>query len=439
MYRFGPFRVDPGRQELYRGDVHVPLNRKAVQLLIALIERRGELVTKEELLASVWPERGATTNNVSQHVFMLRQALDDSAGDHGYVLTVPRVGYRFVAPVEHAQAESPRAVLARHYCRNARELWQMRTRSSIESAISLYELAIGQDASCAQAYAGIAVCRFLLGEYMFEPQQSMLRQAEEEALHALSIDPENAAATVVRAIAAMQLRYAWNEAEELLRRALRTHPEDIWAHVVFVEQYAMRGDLLNARQALVQAEALATADEPFPRLPLLRGLLHYFSGAHTAAISELELLVAHYPRYAMARFALAKALLANGEYEPAHAQVREILRMGFDPLRPGQPNVRERAMALEVLVLAGMGNANGALRARAAFEADMGDRPISGFSHAACELACGDPEKALRHLQSAVANHDPLVVYTAVDPIFAPLRGHREWPAVIDALNLSAS
>jgi DNA-binding winged helix-turn-helix (wHTH) protein len=98
-YRFGPFRVDPIREQLWRGDREVPLNRKAVRLLLALIERSGEVVSKEDLLQRVWPQRGATANNLTQHVFMLRGALGESTGKQRYVLTVPGVGYQFVAPL----------------------------------------------------------------------------------------------------------------------------------------------------------------------------------------------------------------------------------------------------------------------------------------------------------------------------------------------------
>ena len=434
-YRFGPFRVDAQREELWRADSRVPINRKAVQLLLALIERRGELVTKEALLDAVWPERGATTNNVSQHVFMLRQALEDSAESHRYVLTVPRSGYRFVGTVERGD-ESPNRVLASHYCSNARELWQMRTQPSLESAVELYERALEQDAACAQAYAGRALCRFLLGEYMFEPQQHMLRLAVEDARRALELDPKNVGAIGILANAAIHLRYAWAQAERLLLDALRIAPEDLWTHVTLIEQYAMRGELATARQALAHAESLAANDEPFPRLPLLRGTLHYFSGAQTAAIVELELLVAHYPRYGLARLSLAKALLANGEYEAAHAQAQEILRMGFDPLRPGQPDVRERAMAVEVLIRGAAGDLQGARAALAAFEDETSNRPMSGATRAACALGCGDPALALRHLRSAIENHEPLAAYAAVEPAFMPLRSLPGWRQAIDALNL---
>lgn len=438
-YRFGPFRIDSERQELFREDRPVPLNRKALELLLVLIERRGELVTKQELFKLVWPQRGATVNNVSQHIFMLRQALEDSADSHDYILTVPRAGYRFVAPVEQTGSESPNVVLARHYCANARELWEMRTQPSIESAIALYERAIEQDPACAEAHAGIAVCRFLLGEYMFEPGQHALRQAEADAQRALKIDARNVEAIVISAIAAMQLRYAWKDAEQLLLAALRIDAKHVWAHVVLIEQQAMRGNISGARQSLAQAETLATRDEQFPRLPMLRGLLHYISGAQTSAIAELELLIAQYPRYALARFLLAKAMLAYGEAESAHQQVQEILRMGFDPLRPGQPNVRERTLAFQVLASGVSGDREGAEKAMRAFLREMEGRPISGVSQATCALGLSDPELAMRHLESAIANHDPLVGYIAIDPVFAPLHSHARWASLLKAMNLATS
>lgn len=438
-YRFGPFRIDSERRTLLRDDRQVPLNRKALQLLIALIERRGELVTKQELFKLVWPQRGATVNNVSQHIFMLRQALEESAAGHDYILTVPRAGYRFVAPVEQTGMESPNVVLARHYCANARELWQMRTQSSIESAITLYERAIDQYAGCAEAHSGLAVCRLLLGEYMFEPGRHALRQAEAHAQRALQLDARDRDAIVVSAIAAAQLRYAWDDAEQLLRSALRMDPQHLWAHGTLIELQAMRGNVSEARQSLANAESLAMKDEQFPRLPLLRGVLHYISGAQTAAIAELELLIAQCPRYALARFFLAKALIAYGEPESAHAQVQEILRMGFDPLRPGQPRVRERTLAFEVLAQGTSGNLEGAQEAMRAFEREMEGRPISGVSYATCALGLGEPELAMRYLESAVANHDPLVGYIAIDPMLAPLRSHARWAGLIKAMNLATS
>jgi len=438
IYDFGPFRVDARRFELLRDGAAVPLKRKAVQALVALIERRGELVTKNELIAAVWGEHGTTTNNLSQHIFMLRDALGDSGGQDAYVLTVPRVGYRFVAAVTHEEGESAGKVIARHYCANAEHLWQMRTHASISSAASLYQQALQEYPRCADAYAGLATCHFLLAEYMFEPQRESLVIAEREAFRALEIDPHHALAHVVLGVCAAQLRYAWREAEHLLLSAIRHRPDLLWAHVHLVEQYIFEGKLSNAWQALAHAQSLAAADDPFPRLPLLRGSLHYFSASYGAAIAELGVLVSDYPSYALARYLLAKAFLGKGDYEQAQFHVDEILRGGYDPLRPGQPHVRERAMTLAVLVLKASGDYAGARRAARELGAFAASRSISNVCLAVASFGAGDINAAMRFIELAVKNREALVANVVPDPLLVPLHSHRMWPRLLAELRLTS-
>src|SRR5262245_19500711 len=101
VLRFGSFEADLSTGELRRDGVRVPFQDKPFQILALLIERRGELVTREELRSRLWPadtfvdfEHGLNTA-----VKKLRQALDDSADEPRYVETLPRRGYRFLAPV----------------------------------------------------------------------------------------------------------------------------------------------------------------------------------------------------------------------------------------------------------------------------------------------------------------------------------------------------
>jgi DNA-binding winged helix-turn-helix (wHTH) protein len=100
--RFGPCEVDLSTGELRRDGAKVALQDKPFQILALLVERRGQLVTREELRSRLWPmdtfvdfEHGLNTA-----VKKLRQALDDSAEQPRYVETLPKRGYRFLAPVE---------------------------------------------------------------------------------------------------------------------------------------------------------------------------------------------------------------------------------------------------------------------------------------------------------------------------------------------------
>ena len=99
-YRFGPFHLDVRERRLSRGSDVIPLRLKVFETLRVLVENAGRLVTKQELLDTVWPETTVEENNLNHNVSVLRKALADPATGQQYIETVPRVGYRFVAPVE---------------------------------------------------------------------------------------------------------------------------------------------------------------------------------------------------------------------------------------------------------------------------------------------------------------------------------------------------
>jgi pimeloyl-ACP methyl ester carboxylesterase/DNA-binding winged helix-turn-helix (wHTH) protein len=101
-YRFGPFHLDVRERRLSRGCDVIPLRIKVFDTLRVLVENAGRLVTKQELLDTVWPETTVEENNLNHTVSVLRKALGDRAIGQQYIETVPRVGYRFVASVEAA-------------------------------------------------------------------------------------------------------------------------------------------------------------------------------------------------------------------------------------------------------------------------------------------------------------------------------------------------
>ena len=101
-YRFGPFHLDVRERRLSRGGEVIPLRLKVFDTLLVLVENAGRLVTKQELLDTVWPETTVEENNLNHNVSVLRKALGEKATGQQYIETVPRVGYRFAAPVDAA-------------------------------------------------------------------------------------------------------------------------------------------------------------------------------------------------------------------------------------------------------------------------------------------------------------------------------------------------
>jgi DNA-binding winged helix-turn-helix (wHTH) protein len=104
--RFGPFVVDQQRQEVSKSGVRLKLQGKVYQVLLALLEKPGEVVTREELRQRLWP---ADTHvnydaNVNTTVNKLRQVLGDSSDNPTYIETIPRRGYCLVAHPERTDA-----------------------------------------------------------------------------------------------------------------------------------------------------------------------------------------------------------------------------------------------------------------------------------------------------------------------------------------------
>jgi DNA-binding winged helix-turn-helix (wHTH) protein/Tol biopolymer transport system component len=145
IYEFGPFRMDPDKQILRRGDDVVPVTPKAFETLLVLVRRSREVVSKEELLKEVWPNAFVEESNLSQSIFLLRKALGDSGENRQYIVTLPGRGYRFAATVR-TLTEQGEALLA-----------QARTRTQIvieeheaETDRSLKALPISQKAKASR-------------------------------------------------------------------------------------------------------------------------------------------------------------------------------------------------------------------------------------------------------------------------------------------------
>jgi DNA-binding winged helix-turn-helix (wHTH) protein len=108
---FGPYRLLAAQRLLLEGDTPVRLGSRAFDILAALVERAGEVVSKEELIARAWPQTFVEESNLRIQISALRRALGEGQDGHRYLVSVPGRGYNFVAPVrpeEPSQAPPPR-------------------------------------------------------------------------------------------------------------------------------------------------------------------------------------------------------------------------------------------------------------------------------------------------------------------------------------------
>src|SRR4051794_25747960 len=114
MVRFGDFEVDLRTGEIRKSGNLIRLQEQPFKVLQVLLEHEGDLVTREELQARIWPERsfGDFDHAVNVAIGKLRAALGDSADDPSFIQTVPRRGYRFVAKLEETPADTAPPELA---------------------------------------------------------------------------------------------------------------------------------------------------------------------------------------------------------------------------------------------------------------------------------------------------------------------------------------
>jgi DNA-binding winged helix-turn-helix (wHTH) protein len=98
---FGPFRLLPAQYLLLEGDKPLRLGSRALEILILLLERPGKLVSKQELMARVWPNIFVEPANLTVHMSALRRTLRDGRDGNRFIINVPGRGYRFVASARY--------------------------------------------------------------------------------------------------------------------------------------------------------------------------------------------------------------------------------------------------------------------------------------------------------------------------------------------------
>ncbi len=99
-YSFGPYCVDVAERQLLRSGESVALPPKVFDTLLVLVENRGRILEKDVLMNKIWPDSFVEESSLAQYIFQLRKALGDDASEHRFIETIPKRGYRFIAPVQ---------------------------------------------------------------------------------------------------------------------------------------------------------------------------------------------------------------------------------------------------------------------------------------------------------------------------------------------------
>ena len=102
-YEFGPFRIDASERQLLRDGAVVPLTPKVFDVLLALVENSGHILSKDEVMKLVWSNTAVEEGNIARNISTLRNVLGERPRQHQYIETIPWRGYRFVGNVKEVR------------------------------------------------------------------------------------------------------------------------------------------------------------------------------------------------------------------------------------------------------------------------------------------------------------------------------------------------
>jgi len=134
---FGPFCLNADRRLLLKDGRPVSIGTRALEILITLVDRAGELVTKDELVSRAWPNTVVEDSNLRAQVAALRKALRDEGSGSHYVTAVPGRGYRFVATISHSSSERKHAAVQSRKSNLPARLTRLIGRTDVVGALGL--------------------------------------------------------------------------------------------------------------------------------------------------------------------------------------------------------------------------------------------------------------------------------------------------------------
>lgn len=419
-YAFGDFRLDAVERRLVRGGAAVHLTPKAHDLLVTLVRHAGRLVSKEALLAEVWPDAFVEEGILAVHVSTLRKALGDDSRPPAYIETVARSGYRFIAPVTTPQPGQPspdasRPLEAYELVGKGRAHLLAASYFELPQAVATFQAAIDLDPSYCAAHAGLALTRCAQARQRAVPHQQAYADAKASALRALALDSASADAQVALGAVLFLSEWDWTGAERSLRRALEISPHHTEALLHF-------GSLMEAIGQLdrgLQFKQQALASHPSSPLVLVQlATAYWHQRRYDDAIEWARRALAIDARHLTAREFLVGVHWMTGEFD---AFLTENLRQAeaFGASADVIDQVRSLCETMKIAYASGGRVAVARLA--------LGQMPAEAPGPAAIRLAilhaeAGDLDAAFRHLDSAIASRDPSLVHLAVAPQWDPMR-----------------
>lgn len=426
VFRFGEFHFDSHRRLLFKGTVVTPVSDRLAMILTQLLLANGRTVTKDALASSIWPNEAVSDANLTQHIYMLRRLLGETAKDRSYIRAVPRYGYRMSVPVQRAEggydevfsrmAASLSEVVAgsdveafRNYCQGSFLLAQ-RTAPALRRALGFFQAALDVNPQYIPALVGLARSYGLLGAYWYMPSRLTCPLAEEALTKALALDPQSA---VVRAVYSGYLLFCkWDlrGARREIELAIQLNPGSS-----LVRNNAAWQDVCAGRYdaALDQAHLALTLEPSALVHHVLMARVFLHSGQYDQAVAIMSNVLEMDPTFAIARRYRAQAQLLAGRPSEAMGDLRLLLAESEEDITFRLPmlarahaDFRERDKALEIFAqLLGLSET----------------QYVVFWNLAIVATGLQRFEEALNYLEAAYQRREPALLFLKSLPWFEPI------------------
>jgi DNA-binding winged helix-turn-helix (wHTH) protein/tetratricopeptide (TPR) repeat protein len=460
IYRFLGYELDPVQRVIARHGELLPMAPKVVDTLLVLVAHAGDVVDKQTLMGSVWPDTSVVESSLTRNISVLRKALAEGGNEDALIQTVSRRGYRFLPPVEivsredgavqpntrHAfPAVAPTEVVATRPWRWAllfigvalaggmvaflmsgpppisdrsgvlteaereyllgRHFWNKVEPAHVERALRRFQRAAELDPGSALAHAGIADSHLLMIHLAMGNRSRSLEEARAAAQRAIELDPNLALPRIslgyVAAMSGLDLPSARREFERARELGAPAALPGYGDYLTWI------GDLNGAREYFARARLI---DPVSANIGTRAARLEYFARRYAHAIELLREVLEREPSFSLARYYLALSYAFEGRIDAA---LRELGQVHLNPnllatdeawilsrrgdLQPAQALIDERRKGVEA-----------------------GTRKWTELLIPA--LSVGDQDLAIRVLEEMLKTQEIELLHLNVDPRFDPLR-----------------
>jgi DNA-binding winged helix-turn-helix (wHTH) protein/Flp pilus assembly protein TadD len=364
---FPPFSFDRDERVLRRDGRSVPLAPKVAEALALLLAQPGALVEKNALRDALWPEGFVEDGNLTQTIYLIRRALDPDGDGRAFVETVPRRGYRFVAPADIESGTAPASASKRTTTRRVafacaaaavvlvasaagdtstgrgssparaaltgeaarayavgRYDWNRRTEPMVRASMTEFGRVIALAPNDARGYAGLADAYVTVGDWDYAKIASRdvaFRKAERYAREALRRDPHSGEALTSLGWIALDRDRDLERTQRMLREAIAERPDHAPAYEFMGVARLYLGDAEGARTALRHATEL----DPLSPIDLIwYGKSLYYGSHFVEARTAFRQVLDLDPANVDARWLLALSDLESGRVGEARRLIASL-------------------------------------------------------------------------------------------------------------------